>query len=111
MNAETIKLIETMAAKLGTTSEYLWGVLLKQAPISAAIDAAGSLLLAAGCVWLARLCNRKVDSEDWDAVAWIPVGLVLFIFGTITFYALFEIPTALLNPEYWALAKLLGKTP
>lgn len=38
MNEQTVKLVEQLAQKLGTTTEYLWNVLIKQAPISAAID-------------------------------------------------------------------------
>ena len=35
MNDQTAKLIEQLAQKLGTTTEYLWSVLIKQAPIDA----------------------------------------------------------------------------
>lgn len=37
MEEKTIKLIEQLAQKLGTTTEYLWAVLLKQAPIDATV--------------------------------------------------------------------------
>lgn len=35
MNENTVKLVESLAQKLGTTSEYTWGVLVKQAQINA----------------------------------------------------------------------------
>ena len=43
MNEATAKLIEELAAKLGTTAEHLWGVLVRQAPISATVSAALTL--------------------------------------------------------------------
>ena len=38
MDEKFQKLIEALAAKLGTTAEHLWGVLVRQAPISGAVD-------------------------------------------------------------------------
>lgn len=40
MNEGTERLLTQLAEKLGTTTEYLWAVLLKQAPI----DAIGQLV-------------------------------------------------------------------
>lgn len=41
------QLIEDMAAKLGVTAEHLWGVLVKQAPISGAVDLVICIVMAA----------------------------------------------------------------
>ena len=39
MENTALKLLETLATKLGTTTEYVWSVLVKQAPISAITNA------------------------------------------------------------------------
>lgn len=38
MNNDVGELILELAERLGTTGEHLWGVLVRQAPISGAID-------------------------------------------------------------------------
>lgn len=45
MNEQTAKLLEQLASKLGTTSEYLWNILLKQAPIDATVTLLQTLFL------------------------------------------------------------------
>ena len=35
MNEQLVKLLDDLSKKLGTTSEYLWGVLIRQAHVSA----------------------------------------------------------------------------
>ena len=38
MNDQTAALLQNLANKLGTTSEYLWGILLRQATLSGTTD-------------------------------------------------------------------------
>ena len=38
MDSQSAVVIQNLANKLGTTSEYLWAVLIKQAPISGTVD-------------------------------------------------------------------------
>ena len=40
MDQTTLTALTALAEKLGTTAEYLWGVLLRQAPISGLTDLA-----------------------------------------------------------------------
>lgn len=38
MNEQTLKILSDLSNKMGTTTEYLWTILLKQGPISGIID-------------------------------------------------------------------------
>ncbi len=110
MNDETLQLLAT---KLGTTSEYLWGVLIKQAGIYVYLGSFYSIVLA---LLTALLCygawflNQKVKNEQWDETTyvWVAVCIVAAIFflclgGEIVGRTI----TAALNPEYWALDNVL----
>jgi len=70
MNENTAKLIEQLAQKLGTTSEYLWGVLLKQASISATVTLLKTIaiLLFGWFLWKTHKRLLKKESEDRYAV-------------------------------------------
>lgn len=115
MNKETTELLQQLAAKLGTTAEHLWTVMIRQAFISACTDLIFYATTIA-LVWifikkLPRLLGLLEDSEDLPeflyflaliALAVITVGFVVvsiaMIPGTIA---------ALANPEYWALKQIL----
>lgn len=116
MNDNTLKLLEQLAAKLGTTSEYLWSILIKQAPISASIN----LLLCAfimvyNVVWIKLHLKFMNDDNDLsydnkEGFLTVPMGIggvagALFIF---LFLALLKSAIyGFFNPEYWALTYIL----
>lgn len=113
MNEQTEKLIRDLSEKLGTSAELLWGALLKQAPITAAMDTIIILLLAAVLVWSYRLIKRKrVDWElddDLECFIWMGwAALVLLDFVMIA-CNLTSIVAGFFNPEYWALKQLWTK--
>ena len=66
MNEQTTKLIEQLAQKLGTTTEYLWSVLLKQAPIDATVTLFQTLcvMLFGLALWKIHKHLLKKESED-----------------------------------------------
>jgi len=110
----TEKLIETLATKFGTTAEHLWGVLVRQAPISAGIDLTVWILFAAGVIWgwlrflkVLRSLGPLEDSGD----AGVAIGFVLTVASLIlVLVAVLTASTtaaAFFNPEYWALQQLL----
>lgn len=117
MDEQTAKLIESLSAKLGTTTEYLWGVLLQQAKVSAIISSinAALLLLSAAVyvVWVHRTNKKMEDLEEW--MDNLPLGLA-GMFGGV--YAIFAVVfgvqylqkaiIAFTNPEYWAIEQILG---
>ena len=90
----------------------MWGVMTRQAPISAFI----SLVIAVVLTLLVyrtfkamKAFSMKEDREYEEVVPilWIVWGLAA-LFSTVIVAALFyDVVTGLLNPEYWALNKLL----
>ncbi len=124
MNDKTLELINSLADKFGITAEYLWSVLIKQAPISAAINITTSIVLVT--VWFVayRIVKRKTTppeatQEDrypvaeWcgeDAIlAWPIIALAALFVFIMSVVALYDSIHALTNPEYWALTQILNK--
>jgi len=120
---ESIPFLEQLASKLGTTVEKLWEVLLKQAPISGTIDFIVCIILTLVAMQCFRFVNRKTTvpaktgkdeypSAQWEeegaVLAWIGIGILFLIIGLIIIFAVNNIAAAFLNPEYWALKKILG---
>lgn len=120
MNEQTAKLLEQLAIKLGTTSEYLWGILLKQAPIDATISLMQLVgLIAFGLVlWkihkklMSVVENDKYNEsyyEKYDAGAVVPMVIAIFVWGVILIFFFFSFDTIIsgyFNPEYWALKEI-----
>lgn len=111
MNEATAKLIEELAAKLGTTVEHLWAVLIRQAPISAVVG----LAVDAVFIWLVVLGWKKlskVDFDSWDGdmgKGMLYAGLSLAT-AIVVACVLCELPVlvaGLINPEYWALKQVM----
>jgi hypothetical protein len=122
MDDKTLQALTAMAQKLGTTAEYLWGVLLRQAPISGAIDLAIMVFLVGASVLWARFVNKKTTCHppteenrytraDWEEegafLAWLSVGGLLVISFVVISGSLATTVAALFNPEYWALRQIL----
>lgn len=111
MNNETQKAIELLAQKLGTTSEYLWGILLSQAPIDATMHVVYLFLSILLCFALYRIHKYLMNDdneisyynyEGLEIFMIIVAGLVSAIFAAL----LFTVGNALngfFNPEFWAL--------
>lgn len=127
MNEQTAKLIEQLAAKLGTTSEYLWGVLINQAAVSATISLFYVLLTVALGVILLRL-HKKFSTqkpakdrsyeytisayEKSDGIIGVPmvIGLIIWvIFLMVSLLSIPDIFNGYFNPEFWALDYIMNK--
>lgn len=120
---ELTPLLEKLAAKLGTTVEMLWGVLLKQAAISATMDLIFCVGIVVGFTWCFRFVQRKTTPipetdgryaySDWDdagkGVAWIIIAVMAVIGSILIICGVQNAVTAFLNPQYWALEHILGK--
>lgn len=114
MDDKTLQALTTLAAKLGTTAEYLWGVLLRQAPVTGALDLAVIAAWVAGCVWLVRFVRRKTAGQkpEWDdemgrVFGWGGAVLVCSLVAIIGGASIGPAVTAIVNPEYWALRQIL----
>ncbi len=109
------QLLKDLAAKLGTTADHLWGVLIRQAPISIVSDlllgTLGLLLALLGGLILKNILKDK----NYDGLAFIlpfaicVTGCVMFVAGYSQ--AATDGLTCLLNPEYWALKQILNAIP
>jgi len=104
MNLE-IDGLQALASKLGVTAEYLWGVLLKQAPISAALDFAFIAFVA--LLWCVIYRFRK-HLDDFNVILFFFGVIIMVVLTVLAVIIVFVAPTALLNPEYWALKQVLS---
>ena len=112
---EIAPLLEKLAEKLGVTVEYLWKVLLKQAFISFVTDLIqyALLVIMSVIVWkIAKKVHREIENAVWDEIAYLPLGGVIMgilILWIMVFSCIPTTITALINPEYWALDKILSQ--
>lgn len=111
MNDKAISLLQALAEKMGTTTQYLWSVLLKQAPISGITDLIQYAIIAVGAYlyWRWVASDKRDFSSGGDS--W-PGGLILgalvAIFVGAAFFSFPHTVAAFINPEYWALDKVLS---
>lgn len=113
---EIIDRIDALAAKLGTTAQFVWGVLVKQAKIELIKDIMGLVLSIAVLfaivkfwVWANKKHEEIIDLNFFVFFG----GIIATLGGTVFFVASviqsFDIPTLLLNPQYWALQQMFGR--
>lgn len=122
MDEKFQQLIEVLAAKLGTTAEHLWGVLVRQAPISGAVDLVLCIVIAVVTAWWVALVKRKTtcppetESCRYPTAEWRGEGAFLAWFtaviaGVLAMVCIIGsaqgIVAAFANPEYWALKQLV----
>lgn len=123
MDDKTLQALIALAHKLGTTADHLWGVLLKQAPITGVVDLLVCAAWVSGVLAWARFVKRKTTapasaannrhpSADWSddagvGLAWFSVAFAAISTALIVGSHLSTIVAALVNPEYWALKQIL----
>lgn len=120
MNEQSTKLLEQLAYKLGTTTEYLWGVLIKQAPIAATTQLCQTIgvIIFGFILWKIHKYLLKENDKGYSRYstyeegAAIPmvIGLIIFMFCIIACFICFsDVINGYFNPEYWALDSILNK--
>ncbi len=116
MDDKTLQALTALANKLGTTAEYLWGVLLKQAPLTGAMSLMMMTAWIVVCVLLVRYVRSKTRGTDpeWDdemvrIFSRIGVGLVCAVLAMVITLELGNAVNAIVNPEYWALRQILRR--
>ena len=120
MNENTTELLKQLAQKMGTTTEYLWGVLLRQAPIDATISLV-LLILTVPVGWLLWRIHIKIESSTPDdvfsdkgyngviqPVVMLIMGIGYILFAIRSIFDIQNIITGYFNPEYWALHEILN---
>ena len=122
MNEQTEKLVRDLAEKLGTTTEHLWAVLVRQAPITGTIEVAVYLAWIIFIIWGFRFIQKQTcvppntQSDPYLHAKWEPEGAcvawILWAATTILFAFIFgcslaTLISAFFNPEYWAIKQLI----
>jgi len=97
MNETTSKLLSELAQKLGTTTEYLWRVLVGQAPVSATITLVQMVFIILFGVVLYKIhknLSKKTSNIRWEENAYeraeilvIPMAILTLIFIVLVFWA------------------------
>jgi amino acid transporter len=110
MNDQTAVVMQKLADKLGTTSEYLWSVLIRQAPLSGITDILQYAIIAI-CVFVywRWVSSDKRDfsgcGDSWPGA--LIVGIPLLFLVVVVFFWFPTTIYAFANPEYWALDRVL----
>lgn len=118
MNEQTILFLKELSNKLGTTSEHLFSVLVKQAPITGSINLL-LLIFFATCTFLCgrfvfkKTCIAEKDRmyPEWiDGAAFAAwFGFAILVFIDMCFLSeMSTIIASFINPEYWALKQILN---
>lgn len=123
MDDKTLQALTALANKLGTTAEYLWGVLVHQAPITGAINLLMIAALVVGAATWARFVARKVvppketPGQPWQPAEWsddaaiffacASAAVLAFAAAVSVIWGLGDAVSAMVNPEYWALKQVL----
>jgi len=110
------KLLNELAVKLGTTTEFLWEILLKQAPIDAIVGISLIVLFLILIIpyvmyikWFSKHCNElyKEDKESIHTVFCVIILIIMFALFIANICEINNTITAIFNPEYWALKEIL----
>ncbi len=115
---ELAPMLQQLAQQLGTTVEFLWAALMRQALIDGVVTLVQFVIIGVG-LWAnykyTRFVLRKINAEDhkerWDEPAIIPptiLWVVLAILTLVAFFSISDLLAAFFNPEYWALQKVLS---
>jgi len=106
---ELTPILEKLAEKLGTTTQYLWGVLIKQAPVAAVTELIYLILVVLGGIILYKIHKRLSYEEEESLIA--PMAIATIIWGIlfiVCFFSIGTIVTGFFNPEYWALDEIMS---
>ena len=109
--------VDSLAAKLGIAAQHLMEIYVRQAYVTAVLDfwllTILSLVLWFGAKRLiVFIINKLRDCDRYCDSAWI-FGLIVtsLVTGVVAIFALcslFESVSILMNPQYWAIQKLLS---
>lgn len=116
---ELVPVLEKLATQLGTTSTYLWGVLIKQAYIDGILNIIFFIISVISAFIVYKLHIKFMGKMNDSNYSWyheyevslmvpmvfVSIFVIFFIgCGIVGFLDSF---TAFYNPEYWALNKIL----
>jgi len=114
MNENTIQFLNALSIKLGTTSEYLWNVLVRQAPIDGCITLiVMAAWLVVGAVVIRFFYTKNKDNDDHldEGLTHFLLGISIVIYMCVMFIigmCLSDAISSIVNPDYWAFNKILS---
>jgi hypothetical protein len=119
MTDQVMEILRLLAEKFGTTTEFLWGIMVRQAyvyGITAIICFLVTSILIFGWNWLwwraevDEETSRRDKGDRMFAIFMCRLGGLFLMFLWTCFFlsGMFEVTTALINPEYWAIKQVLG---
>jgi len=119
MDQKTLEALQALAAKMGTTAEYLWIVMVRQARVLFVVDlimyALGATAIYAlykgirKCLEEEEKLNAREPGND-KAAFMVMTGLFIICGFCIVLAMCLHLPdtiTKAINPEYWALQQIL----
>ena len=103
-----------LAAKLGTTAEHLWYVLVKQSVISGCLNLAGQLAIITICLLCLRKLLKKARApkekyyqmSDEEGIMYIVGTGICCLFSLFAFFCMGASITNIFNPEFHALQSI-----
>jgi len=112
-----MEILHVLAEKFGTTTEFLWGIMVRQAYVVGisqilAFVMAGLFVFAWNrYVWSIRLPEDPQEDRGGDKTFGIMMVRLFGVVGACMWAMMFlcgltEITTALVNPEYWAIKQV-----
>jgi hypothetical protein len=107
MNEELLKRLDLLAAKLSTTVDHLWSVVVRQARVEAIQDTICLILSLVAAWYLGKWGRWLVADPGKDGIAWVAIAFLGIAVAYVLVSCLCSIPTELLNPEYFALHRLM----
>lgn len=126
MNEKTEQLLQSLADKLGTTTEYLWTILVNQAKFDVIVSLIQMAFMAAFIIATVKIHFKlakelPTDPNDkwsryeslygkYEEAASIPMiiaGIVCIIMVLCFLSGFNDLVAAIFNPEYWALRQIL----
>lgn len=108
MNETQLKLIQELAQKLGTTTDLLWVILIRQAYIQGVKDVVIFTAWAA-CTIVLFCVFRKIknNNPNYEDIVVHPASVIIyFIFTIFSISRIFEAANCFFNPEFWAITEI-----
>lgn len=111
---EVFSRLDLLAAKLGVAVEYLWEVLISQASVEVLetiLLCVFTTIFVALYQWGLRVYIKMWDDTDVNTFTFLSImsvigGILVVIFSATAISGLLQLPTLLMNPEYWALEQM-----
>lgn len=114
-----MEILRVLAEKFGTTTEFLWSIMVRQAYVTGITQIIGFILAGIFVfawnryVWSLNLPKEPEEDRGGDKTFGIMMGRLFGAVGACMWAMIFlcgltEITTALINPEYWALKQVFG---